>query len=110
MKKLNYYAFQLSCFTVYIIGGEISNNLPESSIYVYDTNQDNLYLSHVELEYAIRGRHCCMDTDSRLWCFGTENNRIVYFAGDDSLLGNFVNVRITEASPNSLKGELIYNI
>ena len=37
----------------------------------------------------------------------TENNRIVYFAGDESLLGNFVNVKITEASPNSLKGELV---
>ncbi|MGQ4001687.1 tRNA (N6-isopentenyl adenosine(37)-C2)-methylthiotransferase MiaB [Francisellaceae bacterium CB299] len=36
----------------------------------------------------------------------TENNRIVYFAGDESLLGNFVKVKITEASPNSLKGEL----
>jgi len=36
----------------------------------------------------------------------TENNRIVYFAGDESLLGNFVDVKITEASPNSLKGEL----
>ena len=36
----------------------------------------------------------------------TENNRIVYFAGDESLLGNFVNVKITEASPNSLKGVL----
>lgn len=37
----------------------------------------------------------------------TENNRIVYFEGDDSLLGNFINVKITEASPNSLKGELV---
>ncbi len=37
----------------------------------------------------------------------TENNRIVYFKGDESLLGKFVNVKITEASPNSLKGELI---
>ena len=37
----------------------------------------------------------------------TENNRIVYFEGDDSLLGNFINVKITQASPNSLKGELV---
>ncbi|RUS69041.1 hypothetical protein EGW08_023198 [Elysia chlorotica] len=35
----------------------------------------------------------------------TENNRIVYFEGDDSLIGTFVDVKITEASPNSLKGE-----
>ncbi len=37
----------------------------------------------------------------------TENNRIVYFAGDESLLGNFAKVKITEASPNSLKGEIV---
>ncbi|MFT7414473.1 MAG: tRNA-2-methylthio-N6-dimethylallyladenosine synthase [Methylophagaceae bacterium] len=36
----------------------------------------------------------------------TENNRTVVFAGDQSLIGNFVDVVITEAYSNSLRGEL----
>lgn len=37
----------------------------------------------------------------------TENNRVDNFAGDRSLIGQFANVRITEALPNSLRGELM---
>jgi tRNA-2-methylthio-N6-dimethylallyladenosine synthase len=37
----------------------------------------------------------------------TENNRVVNFTGDESLIGQFVEVKITEALPNSLRGELI---
>ena len=37
----------------------------------------------------------------------TENNRVVNFSGDASLIGQFVDLRITEALPNSLRGELI---
>jgi tRNA-2-methylthio-N6-dimethylallyladenosine synthase len=37
----------------------------------------------------------------------TENNRVVNFAGDESLIGQFVDVRITEAWSNSLQGELV---
>ncbi len=37
----------------------------------------------------------------------TENNRIVNFKADASLIGQFVAIRITEALPNSLRGELI---
>lgn len=37
----------------------------------------------------------------------TENNRVVNFKGDTSLIGQFVNVKITEALPNSLRGELL---
>lgn len=37
----------------------------------------------------------------------TENNRVVNFAGDQSLIGQFADVRITEALPNSLRGELV---
>jgi len=37
----------------------------------------------------------------------TENNRVVNFQGDTSLLGQFVNVKITRALPNSLRGELL---
>jgi tRNA-2-methylthio-N6-dimethylallyladenosine synthase len=36
----------------------------------------------------------------------TENNRWVNFIGDGSLIGQFVDVRITAANPNSLRGRL----
>ena len=34
----------------------------------------------------------------------TENNRVVNFDAGPELIGQFVNVRITEALPNSLRG------
>jgi len=37
----------------------------------------------------------------------TENNRVINFAGDKSLIGRFVDVKVTEARTNSLQGELI---
>jgi tRNA-2-methylthio-N6-dimethylallyladenosine synthase len=37
----------------------------------------------------------------------TENNRVVNFPGDISLIGQFVDVRIDEAHSNSLRGELL---
>ena len=37
----------------------------------------------------------------------TENNRIVNFAGDKELIGQFVDVKITEAWTNSLQGEYV---
>ncbi|MCL4125062.1 UNVERIFIED_CONTAM: hypothetical protein GTU68_000787 [Idotea baltica] len=37
----------------------------------------------------------------------TENNRVVNFIGDAALIGKFVDVRITEAYTNSLRGELL---
>ncbi|MGB0866383.1 MAG: tRNA (N6-isopentenyl adenosine(37)-C2)-methylthiotransferase MiaB [Granulosicoccaceae bacterium] len=37
----------------------------------------------------------------------TENNRVVNFKGSERLVGYFVDVRITEARPNSLRGELV---
>jgi len=36
----------------------------------------------------------------------TENNRVVNFASAENLVGKIVDVRITEARPNSLRGEL----
>jgi len=36
----------------------------------------------------------------------TENNRVVNFAGSTELIGRFVDLRITGANPNSLRGEL----
>lgn len=37
----------------------------------------------------------------------TENNRVVNFDGNKRLIGEFINVRITEAMPNSLKGQVV---
>jgi tRNA-2-methylthio-N6-dimethylallyladenosine synthase len=37
----------------------------------------------------------------------TENNRVVNFKGHPRLIGEFVNVRIIEALPNSLRGEVV---
>ncbi|ASJ72147.1 tRNA (N6-isopentenyl adenosine(37)-C2)-methylthiotransferase MiaB [Granulosicoccus antarcticus] len=37
----------------------------------------------------------------------TENNRVVNFNGDTSMIGHFADVKITEALPNSLRGELV---
>jgi tRNA-2-methylthio-N6-dimethylallyladenosine synthase len=37
----------------------------------------------------------------------TENNRVVNFDGGSELIGGFADLRITEALPNSLRGELV---
>jgi len=37
----------------------------------------------------------------------TENNRVVNFAGDERLLGQLIDVRITATRPNSLRGEIV---
>jgi tRNA-2-methylthio-N6-dimethylallyladenosine synthase len=37
----------------------------------------------------------------------TDNNRVVNFSGAPELVGHFVDVRITEALPNSLRGEVV---
>jgi len=39
-------------------------------------------------------------------CGRTANNRVVNFTGQPELIGDFVNVTIIEALPNSLRGEL----
>ncbi len=39
----------------------------------------------------------------------TENNRVVNFTGRKDLIGQFVDVKISKALPNSLRGELLYN-
>ncbi|EGW53935.1 (dimethylallyl)adenosine tRNA methylthiotransferase MiaB [endosymbiont of Tevnia jerichonana (vent Tica)] len=40
----------------------------------------------------------------------TENNRVVNFDGPAELIGEFVEVRITEALPNSLRGERLQSL
>jgi len=37
----------------------------------------------------------------------TENNRVVNFKAEPSLIGQFVDVKITEALPNSLRGDVV---
>ncbi len=45
---------------------------------------------------------------SPAWIAGrTENNRVVNFRGDLGSVGSFVEVKITEALPNSLRGECV---
>ena len=39
-------------------------------------------------------------------CGKTENNRTVNFSGDPRLVGQFVDVLITETQPNSLRGRV----
>lgn len=45
--------------------------------------------------------------DPALMAGRTENNRVVNFVGDDDLIGRFVDVRITEVMPNSLRGQQV---
>ncbi|HHQ43218.1 MAG TPA: tRNA (N6-isopentenyl adenosine(37)-C2)-methylthiotransferase MiaB [Chromatiales bacterium] len=45
--------------------------------------------------------------DPRALAGRTPNNRVVNFRGDAALVGRFVEVRITEAQPHSLRGELL---
>ncbi|TCO81043.1 tRNA-i(6)A37 thiotransferase enzyme MiaB [Plasticicumulans lactativorans] len=45
--------------------------------------------------------------DGRQLAGRTENNRVVNFDGPERLLGRFVDLRITEALPNSLRGEFV---
>jgi tRNA-2-methylthio-N6-dimethylallyladenosine synthase len=45
--------------------------------------------------------------DPHQLCGRTENNRVVNFAGDRGLIGRMVALRIREALPNSLRGEVL---
>ncbi|MCP3680052.1 MAG: tRNA (N6-isopentenyl adenosine(37)-C2)-methylthiotransferase MiaB [Gammaproteobacteria bacterium] len=40
----------------------------------------------------------------------TENNRVVNFTADEKFIGQFIYVEITEALPNSLRGQLIQGV
>ncbi len=46
--------------------------------------------------------------DPKQICGRTDNNRIVNLKGDANLIGKFITVNITEALPNSLRGELTH--
>jgi len=45
--------------------------------------------------------------DPRQLAGRTENNRVVNFTADNQWIGHFVTVKITEALPNSLRGEMV---
>jgi tRNA-2-methylthio-N6-dimethylallyladenosine synthase len=47
--------------------------------------------------------------DPEQWAGRTECNRVVNFDGPADLQGQFVNIHITEAQPNSLRGRLLSN-
>ncbi|MDF1757235.1 MAG: tRNA (N6-isopentenyl adenosine(37)-C2)-methylthiotransferase MiaB [Legionellaceae bacterium] len=47
--------------------------------------------------------------DPEQWAGRTECNRVVNFVGPKNLQGQFVDIAITEAQPNSLRGRLILN-
>ncbi|RUO44430.1 tRNA (N6-isopentenyl adenosine(37)-C2)-methylthiotransferase MiaB [Aliidiomarina taiwanensis] len=70
-------------------------------------------------QQAQRHARQMLDTEQRILVIGpskknpmelagrTENNRVVNFEGRPDMIGKFVDVRITEARPNSLRGELV---
>jgi hypothetical protein len=37
----------------------------------------------------------------------TENNRVVNFKGDSGYIGRFVDLKVSQALPNSLRGEVL---
>jgi tRNA-2-methylthio-N6-dimethylallyladenosine synthase len=49
----------------------------------------------------------CAARDGRELCARTDNNRVVNFAGDASLVGHYADLTITVALAHSLRGELI---
>ncbi|NOU52537.1 tRNA (N6-isopentenyl adenosine(37)-C2)-methylthiotransferase MiaB [Pseudoalteromonas sp. JBTF-M23] len=79
---------------LYILQNRISQMAQDISRKMFDTEQRILVEGPSKKNpMELRGR--------------TENNRVVNFEGPHSVIGQFVDVRITEALPNSLRGELI---
>jgi len=65
--------------------------------------KNNIYLGTVQ-KVLVEGRS---KTNPDKLTGRNEKNRLVHFTGDDSLIGNFANIKITEAETFSLSGELI---
>jgi len=79
---------------LYILQNRISQMSQDISRKMFDTEQRILVEGPSKKNpMELRGR--------------TENNRVVNFEGPHSVIGQFVDVRITQALPNSLRGELI---
>lgn len=85
-----------------------------------ETKKARLYeLQQTINAQAMRYSRLMMDTEQRILVEGpskknlmelrgrTENNRVVNFEGSADLIGQFVDVKIVDVFPNSLRGELI---
>ncbi len=84
------------------------------------TKKERLYeLQQTINQQAMRYSRLMMDTEQRILVEGpskknlmelrgrTENNRVVNFEGPAELIGQFVDVKIVDVFPNSLRGELL---
>jgi len=85
-----------------------------------ETKKERLYeLQQVVNAQAMRYSRLMLDTEQRVLVEGpskknlmelrarTENNRVVNFEGSADLIGQFVDVKITDVFANSLRGELV---
>lgn len=75
--------------------------------------QDRLLLQATRYSAAmVGGTHRVLVTgpskkNPEQWAGRTECNRVINFDGPDNLQGQFVNIHVTEAQPNSLRGRLV---
>lgn len=85
-----------------------------------DVKKERLYeLQHQLNTQAMRHARQMLGTEQRILVEGpskknvmelrgrTENNRVVNFEGSPELIGQFVDVKITEVKTNTLRGELV---
>ncbi|MBA3989318.1 MAG: tRNA (N6-isopentenyl adenosine(37)-C2)-methylthiotransferase MiaB [Idiomarina sp.] len=85
-----------------------------------DTKKQRLQLLQQRInQQAQQHARRMLDTEQRILVIGpsrknpmelsgrTENNRVVNFEGNPKMIGKFVDVKITEALPNSLRGTVI---
>ena len=85
-----------------------------------ETKKNRLYeLQQTINSQAMRYSRQMLDTEQRILVEGpskkdvmelrgrTENNRVVNFVGTPDLIGQFVDVKIVDVYPNSLRGELL---
>ncbi|GGF53050.1 tRNA (N6-isopentenyl adenosine(37)-C2)-methylthiotransferase MiaB [Alteromonas lipolytica] len=85
-----------------------------------DTKKERLYLLQQRInQQALRIARNMLDTEQRILVEGpskkdimelqgrTENNRVVNFPGTPDMIGEFVDVRITDVFSNSLRGEVV---
>lgn len=85
-----------------------------------ETKKQRLYLLQQRInQQALRIARNMLDTEQRILVEGpskkdimelqgrTENNRVVNFVGTPDMIGEFVDVRITDVFSNSLRGEVV---
>ncbi len=75
--------------------------------------QDQINTQTIKISEAMVGTqqnvlvHAHSKKDPNELAARTENNRVVNFKGDQKLIGQFVDLRITEAKRYSLRGEMV---